>query len=74
MVAQENTRMLGKGQSVKLIEIEWKIRCSYEPYLAPPPRSRLDRRLRSGGEASNLAKPFIFQSSEGILPHKECIH
>lgn len=37
MVAQENTRMGRKGQSVKLIEVEGKIRRSYE---APAPLVR----------------------------------
>src|SRR3974377_761048 len=44
MVAQENTRMRGKGQSLKLIEVEEKIRESYatrQAEVSPPDRADL---------------------------------
>jgi hypothetical protein len=40
MVAQENTRMQGKRQSVKLIEVEEKIRSNYARGVPFPPPGR----------------------------------
>ena len=69
MVAQENTRMRGKGQSVKLIEIEWKIRFSYEPAALPP---SLAAQLRRGplyfGKTLYISKQGRHPASHGLHP------